>query len=76
VLHDIGSDKVIALAHAMGITGELPTELSLALGSGEVTPMGTATGFVPKEGMQETEEEKIKTRPRGCGYRMPSGAIM
>lgn len=36
-------------------------------GNGEVTPMGTATGFVPKEGMQETEEEKIKTKPGGCG---------
>jgi len=36
-------------------------------GPGEVTPTGTATGFVPKEGMQETDEEKIKTRPKGCG---------
>lgn len=36
-------------------------------GPSEVTPTGTATGFVPREGMQETEEEKIKTRPRGCG---------
>ena len=36
-------------------------------GNGEVTPMGTATGFVPKEGLQETEEEKIKTKPGGCG---------
>jgi len=36
-------------------------------GPSEVTPTGTATGFVPKEGMQETEEEKIKTRPKGCG---------
>jgi hypothetical protein len=36
-------------------------------GNGEVTPMGTATGFVPKEGMQETDEEKIKTKPGGCG---------
>ncbi|HVH43889.1 MAG TPA: hypothetical protein VM925_16160 [Labilithrix sp.] len=36
-------------------------------GPSEVTPTGTATGFVPKEGMQETDEEKIKTRPKGCG---------
>jgi hypothetical protein len=40
-------------------------------GPTEVTPMGTATGFVPKEGMQETEEEKIKTRPKGCGCEVP-----
>lgn len=38
---------------------------------GEVKPTGTATGFVPAEGMQETEEEKIKTRPKGCGCSMP-----
>jgi hypothetical protein len=49
-------------------------------GNGEVTPMGTATGFVPKEGMQETEEEKIKTKPGGCGCeaigtRSPAGAL-
>ncbi len=36
-------------------------------GPAEVTPVGTATGFVPAEGMQETDEEKIKTRPKGCG---------
>jgi MYXO-CTERM domain-containing protein len=40
-------------------------------GPAEVTPMGTATGFVPKEGMQETEEEKIKSRPPGCGCEIP-----
>jgi MYXO-CTERM domain-containing protein len=40
-------------------------------GPGEVAPSGTATGFVPKEGMQETEEEKIKTRPKGCGCEVP-----
>ena len=36
-------------------------------GPSEVTPTGTATGFVPQEGLQETDEEKIKTRPKGCG---------
>lgn len=41
--------------------------------SGDVTPTGTATGFVPKEGQQETEEEKIKTRPKGCGCETPGG---
>jgi hypothetical protein len=40
-------------------------------GPGEVTPTGTATGFVPKEGMQETDEEKMKTRPKGCGCSIP-----
>ncbi len=40
-------------------------------GPSEVTPTGTATGFVPKEGFNETEEEKIKTRPKGCGCEVP-----
>lgn len=40
-------------------------------GPSEVTPTGTATGFVPKEGLEETEEEKIKTRPKGCGCKVP-----
>jgi hypothetical protein len=40
-------------------------------GPSEVTPTGTATGFVPQEGMQETEEEKIKTKPGGCGCEVP-----
>jgi hypothetical protein len=48
-----------------------PAPQSAGGGPGEVTPMGTATGFVPKEGMEETEEEKIKTRPRGCGCEVP-----
>ena len=47
-------------------------------GPTEVTPTGTATGFVPAEGMQETDEEKIKTRPKGCGCEVvglgPAGA--
>ena len=35
--------------------------------------IGAATGFVPKEGQSETEEEKIKTRPKGCGCDVPGG---
>jgi len=36
-------------------------------GPAEVTPVGTATGFVPPEGFEETEEEKMRVRPKGCG---------
>jgi hypothetical protein len=43
-------------------------------GPAEVTPTGVATGFVPSEGLQETDEEKIKTRPRGCGCDVPGKA--
>jgi MYXO-CTERM domain-containing protein len=38
---------------------------------GEVTPTGTAQGFVPKEGFEKTSEEEIKTRPKGCGCSVP-----
>lgn len=47
---------------------------------GEVTPTGTAQGFVPKEGMEKTSEEEIKTRPKGCGCSTPgtsgTGALL
>jgi MYXO-CTERM domain-containing protein len=41
---------------------------------GEVTPTGTAQGFVPKEGMEKTPEEEIKTRPAGCGCSVPAAS--
>jgi len=46
---------------------------------GEVTPTGTAQGFVPKEGLEKTSEEEIKTRPAGCGCSVPastSGGVL
>lgn len=45
VLHDIGPAQVVDLAHRMGITAALPAELSLALGSGEVTPLELTDAF-------------------------------
>jgi penicillin-binding protein 1A len=39
LMHEIGPPKVVELAHALGIQEELPAELSLALGSGVVTPL-------------------------------------
>lgn len=46
-------DKVIDLAHKMGINSELPNFLSLALGVGEVSPleMTNAFGTFPNEGI-------------------------
>jgi MYXO-CTERM domain-containing protein len=43
------------------------TPASNNMGNGEVTPTGSGTPFIPKEGYNETDEEKIKTRPKGCG---------
>jgi hypothetical protein len=42
--------------------------------NGDVTPTGTATGFVPKEGYNETPEENIKTKPGGCGCSVPGAS--
>jgi len=39
VTHDLTPDAVAAMAHRLGIVSELPKEMSLALGSGEVTPL-------------------------------------
>jgi penicillin-binding protein 1A len=41
----IGIDKVIDYAHRMGITSPLQANLSLALGSGVVTPLEHASGY-------------------------------
>lgn len=45
VLHDVGPDNAVELAHKLGIAGELPRTLSLALGSGEATPLEMANAF-------------------------------
>jgi penicillin-binding protein 1A len=45
VLHDIGPDNAIETAKQLGVTGDLPRTLSLALGSGEVTPLEMTNAF-------------------------------
>ncbi len=45
VLHDIGPDTAADLAKQLGIAGDLPRTLSLALGSGEVTPLELTNAF-------------------------------
>jgi penicillin-binding protein 1A len=39
ITYDMKPDNVAAMAHKLGIVSELPKEMSLALGSGEVTPL-------------------------------------
>jgi penicillin-binding protein 1A len=39
VTYDMKPDSVAATAHKLGVVSELPKEMSLALGSGEVTPL-------------------------------------
>jgi penicillin-binding protein 1A len=45
VTNDVTPDAIVTLAGKMGITSKLPRELSLALGSGEVTPMEMTNAF-------------------------------
>jgi penicillin-binding protein 1A len=45
VVHDITPKRVAATAKAMGVESKLPEELSLALGSGEVTPLELTNAF-------------------------------
>ena len=59
-------DKVIELAHSMGVKSELPNVISLALGAGEVTPleMTNAFGTFANEGIwvEPTSILKIEDR--------------
>ena len=45
VLHEIGPQTAADLAKQLGISGKLPTTLSLALGSGEATPLEMTNAF-------------------------------
>lgn len=45
VTHDMTPNVVAAMAQKMGIVSELPKEMSLALGSGEVTPLEMTNAF-------------------------------
>jgi penicillin-binding protein 1A len=45
VAHDVTPKRVADLAHALGIESALPDGLSLALGSGEVTPLEMTNAF-------------------------------
>lgn len=45
VLAHVGPERVISLAHSMGVRSELPSVISLALGAGEVTPLQMARAY-------------------------------
>lgn len=45
VANDIGPSRIAEVAHAMGVQSDLPEHLSLALGSGEVTPLELTNAF-------------------------------
>ncbi|MBD3236177.1 MAG: PBP1A family penicillin-binding protein [Candidatus Eisenbacteria bacterium] len=56
LLHEIGVEPVVELAHAMGLQRPLPPVLSLAAGSGEVTllEMTAAYGVLANQGIRVT----------------------
>lgn len=45
VADSLGIDEVIRMAHTLGIQSGMPPELSVALGSAEVTPLELATAY-------------------------------
>lgn len=45
MIYELGPQKVVEVARAMGIESPLEPHLSLALGSGDVTPLEMATAF-------------------------------
>jgi penicillin-binding protein 1A len=45
VMAHVGPNRVITLAHKMGIKAELPEVVSLALGAGEISPLEMARAF-------------------------------
>lgn len=47
LLNEIGIEPVIQSAHLLGISSPLPKLLSLALGTGELTPLELTTAYIP-----------------------------
>ncbi|MBC7794711.1 MAG: PBP1A family penicillin-binding protein [Clostridia bacterium] len=45
LMEKLGPDKVIAMAHALGVQTELPRNLTLALGSGDVSPLELTNAY-------------------------------
>ncbi len=84
VLSDIGANEVVDLARKLGISSKLPAELSLALGSGEVTPLELTNAFaafaaggrnVPPQ-MVETINGKELELPQGTEALNPQAAYI
>lgn len=47
LLQEVGIDKTISFIKNMGITGELPRDLTISLGSMSLSPMQLATAYLP-----------------------------
>ncbi len=45
ITYDMKPEAVVAMAHKLGIKSELPNEMSLALGAGEVTPIELTNAY-------------------------------
>lgn len=65
VLHDLGPETVVDLARRMGISSRLPAELSLALGSGEVTPLELTNAFATLAAEGATAPPRLVQELRG-----------
>ncbi len=47
LLHQLGFEPVLTMAKKLGIASSLPQQLSLALGSGEVSPLELTRAYIP-----------------------------
>ena len=65
------SIKKVDGVDAGGNVAQNDTTASNNVGNGEVTATGTGTPFISPDAYKETDEEKIKTRPKGCGCDVP-----
>jgi penicillin-binding protein 1A len=84
VTYDMKPENIVATAHKFGIVSELPKEMSLALGSGEVTPLehvnGLATiaagGIAMAPRFVEAIDGKAVPQPQGTQVLRPEVAYV
>ncbi|HEY5950925.1 MAG TPA: PBP1A family penicillin-binding protein, partial [Kofleriaceae bacterium] len=84
VTYDMKPENVAAMAHKLGIVSELPKEMSLALGSGEVTPLEhvnaiatiAAGGIAMAPRFVEAIDGKATAQPQGSQVMRPEVAYV
>lgn len=67
LIDELGPEAVVDFAHTMGIESALPSNLSIALGTGEVTPFEMARAYLTFARGGERLEPRIVTRVERVG---------
>ena len=84
VTYDMKPENIVATAHKLGVVSELPKEMSLALGSGEVTPLElvnsiatiAAGGIAMAPRFVEAIDGKATPQPQGSPVLRPEVAYV